>query len=191
MLSAHPGTETKMTHSAQSITRFTRFSHHALRWLPVLATLAMAAAPGTADAAGRLGAYNGTWTTVFATRAAIALPATAFPSPSTATGFPRPVAAGSPARSTAAARLRSRCRSAPPGRAAAAGSPATVARAHGAASLPATAAAAPGRRREASAGARLRPHSTLHGVVFVIFVRALWPGPAAINLRNENGPPEI
>jgi hypothetical protein len=67
MLSAHPGTETKMTHSAQSITRFTRFSHHARRWLPVLATLAMAAAPGTADAAGRLGAYNGTWTTVFAT----------------------------------------------------------------------------------------------------------------------------
>ena len=38
-----------------------------LRWLPVLAVLAAVAAPGTADAAGRARAYDGTWTTVFAT----------------------------------------------------------------------------------------------------------------------------
>jgi hypothetical protein len=56
-----------MTYSAQSITRFTRLSHRALRWLPVLAILATAAAPGTADAAARPGVYDGTWTTVFAT----------------------------------------------------------------------------------------------------------------------------
>jgi hypothetical protein len=38
-----------------------------LRWLPVLAILAVAAAPDTASARGRGGAYDGTWTTVFAT----------------------------------------------------------------------------------------------------------------------------
>ena len=37
------------------------------RWLPVLAVLAAVAAPGTAGAAGRARAYDGTWTTVFAT----------------------------------------------------------------------------------------------------------------------------
>jgi hypothetical protein len=38
-----------------------------LRWLPVLAVLAAVATPGTASSAGRGGAYDGTWTTVFAT----------------------------------------------------------------------------------------------------------------------------
>jgi hypothetical protein len=56
-----------MTHSAQPIVRSTRWFHLPLRWLPALAVLAVVAAPGTADAAGRAGAYNGTWTTVFAT----------------------------------------------------------------------------------------------------------------------------
>ena len=56
----------KMTHSDQSIARFARFP--ALRWLPVLAVLATAAAPGSANATARAGAYNGTWTTVFATK---------------------------------------------------------------------------------------------------------------------------
>jgi hypothetical protein len=46
---------------------FARLSRQ-LRWLPVFAVLATAAAPDTADAAGRRGgAYDGTWTTVFAT----------------------------------------------------------------------------------------------------------------------------
>jgi hypothetical protein len=38
-----------------------------LRWLPFLAVLAAVAAPDTASARGRGGAYDGTWTTVFAT----------------------------------------------------------------------------------------------------------------------------
>jgi hypothetical protein len=38
-----------------------------LRWLPVLAALVTAAVPDTASAAGRARAYDGTWTTVFAT----------------------------------------------------------------------------------------------------------------------------
>ncbi|WKA28753.1 hypothetical protein [Bradyrhizobium roseum] len=40
-----------------------------LRWLPVFAALAVAAAPGGADAAARRagGAYDGTWNVVFAT----------------------------------------------------------------------------------------------------------------------------
>jgi hypothetical protein len=60
-----------MTHSDQPIARFARFP--ALRWLPalpvlpVLAILATVAAPGSANATARAGAYNGTWTTVFAT----------------------------------------------------------------------------------------------------------------------------
>ena len=58
----------KMPHSNQLIARFARVP--ALRWLPVLpvlAILATAAASGSANAATRAGAYNGTWTTVFAT----------------------------------------------------------------------------------------------------------------------------
>jgi hypothetical protein len=38
-----------------------------LRWLPVVAALAAVAAPGTADAARRIGTYDGTWNVVFAT----------------------------------------------------------------------------------------------------------------------------
>jgi len=59
----------KMTHFDQSITRSAVFPRRsrALRWLPVFAALAAAAAPGTASAAGRARAYDGTWTTVFAT----------------------------------------------------------------------------------------------------------------------------
>ncbi|SDI78619.1 hypothetical protein SAMN05444171_3441 [Bradyrhizobium lablabi] len=58
-----------MTHFNQPISQSARFSllRRPLRWLPVLAVLATAAAPGTADAARRGGAYDGTWTTVFAT----------------------------------------------------------------------------------------------------------------------------
>ena len=39
-----------------------------LRWLPVFAALAAVAAPSTADAARRTGAYDGTWNVVFATK---------------------------------------------------------------------------------------------------------------------------
>ncbi len=52
------------------ISRFPIFSHFStFRWLPVLATLAAATAPGTADAAtrARAGIYDGTWNVVFAT----------------------------------------------------------------------------------------------------------------------------
>lgn len=58
-----------MTHFDQSIARSAVFPRlrYQLRWLPVLAVLAAVAAPGTASAAGRAGAYDGTWTTVFAT----------------------------------------------------------------------------------------------------------------------------
>jgi hypothetical protein len=58
-----------MTRFNQSIARSAVFPRlrRPLRWLPVFAVLAALAAPGTADAAGRGGAYDGTWTTVFAT----------------------------------------------------------------------------------------------------------------------------
>jgi hypothetical protein len=58
-----------MTRFNQPISQSAVFSHlrRPLRWLPVFAVLAAAAAPVTADAAGRGGAYDGTWTTVFAT----------------------------------------------------------------------------------------------------------------------------
>ncbi len=55
-----------MTHSDQSTARFPNL--RPLRWLPALAFLAAAAAPGTADArVARAGAYDGIWSTVFAT----------------------------------------------------------------------------------------------------------------------------
>ena len=38
-----------------------------MRWLPILAALAAIAVPGTADAARRTGAYDGTWNVIFAT----------------------------------------------------------------------------------------------------------------------------
>jgi hypothetical protein len=57
-----------MTHSDRSIARFAAFSDlRPLRWLPVFAALAAVAAPAPADAARARGAYDGTWTTVFAT----------------------------------------------------------------------------------------------------------------------------
>jgi hypothetical protein len=58
-----------MTHFNQSTARSAVFPRlrRPLRWLPVLAVLATAAAPDTADAAARGRAYDGTWTTVFAT----------------------------------------------------------------------------------------------------------------------------
>jgi hypothetical protein len=58
-----------MTRFNQSISQSAVFSHlsRPLRWLPVFAVLAAVAVPGTADAAGRARAYDGTWTTVFAT----------------------------------------------------------------------------------------------------------------------------
>ena len=58
----------KMTHFAQSISLIPASPRpRALRWLPALAILAAVAAPDTASAAVRAGAYDGTWTTVFAT----------------------------------------------------------------------------------------------------------------------------
>jgi hypothetical protein len=59
-----------MTRFHRFISRFPTFSHFStLRWLPVLAVLATAAAPATADAAtrARAGIYDGTWNVVFAT----------------------------------------------------------------------------------------------------------------------------
>jgi hypothetical protein len=60
-----------MTNFDRSIARFAAFSNlRTLRWLPLFAALAAAAAPTTADAAKRmraLGAYDGTWNVVFAT----------------------------------------------------------------------------------------------------------------------------
>jgi hypothetical protein len=58
---------TKMTHFNQSISQLSRFSRRAWCWLPVLAVLTTAATPGVADAAPMARAYDGTWTTVFAT----------------------------------------------------------------------------------------------------------------------------
>jgi len=60
-----------MTHFDRSIARFTGFSSlRSLRWLPLLAAIAAITAPVTANAGTRVragGAYDGTWTTVFAT----------------------------------------------------------------------------------------------------------------------------
>jgi hypothetical protein len=57
-----------MTHSDRSIAGLAAFPRlRALRWLPIIAALAAVAAPDTADAARRTGAYNGTWNVVFAT----------------------------------------------------------------------------------------------------------------------------
>ena len=58
-----------MTHFDQSISQSAVLPRlrGLLRWLPVFAVLAAVAAPGTAGAAGRAGAYDGIWTTVFAT----------------------------------------------------------------------------------------------------------------------------
>jgi hypothetical protein len=59
-----------MTSFDRSMARFAAFSNlRSLRWLPVFAALASVAVPVTADAATRVrgGAYDGTWTTVFAT----------------------------------------------------------------------------------------------------------------------------
>ena len=58
-----------MTHFNQSITRSAAFPRlrRSLCWLPAFAVLAAVVSPGTADAAGRGGAYDGTWSTVFAT----------------------------------------------------------------------------------------------------------------------------
>src|SRR5437899_9820921 len=89
----------------------------------------------------------GTWSSP--PRGAIAVQATASPSPSSAAAFHRPAVAGFRDRSAAPGRLRSVYRSAHPTPAVAAGSPAATARALGAASSPATAAAALGRPRGA------------------------------------------
>jgi hypothetical protein len=57
-----------MTHIDRLIAPLSAFARlRPLRWLPVFATLAVVAAPGTADAARRAGAYDGTWNVVFAT----------------------------------------------------------------------------------------------------------------------------
>src|SRR6186713_2390381 len=85
----------------------------------------------------------GTWSSP--PRGAIAVPATASPSPSWAAVFHRPAVAGFQARSIAPARLRS----AHPGRVAVVASPAPAAPEHGMALSPATAAAAHGGPRGA------------------------------------------
>jgi hypothetical protein len=59
-----------MTRFQRSVACFNAFpGMRSLRWLPVLAALAAAAVPGSADAATRrgAGAYDGTWNVVFAT----------------------------------------------------------------------------------------------------------------------------
>jgi hypothetical protein len=59
-----------MSRLQRLMTRFDGFpGRRTLRWLPVFAALAVATAPGGADAApGRAGgAYDGTWNVVFAT----------------------------------------------------------------------------------------------------------------------------
>jgi hypothetical protein len=60
-----------MTQFHRSIARFADFPNlRTLRWLPVLAAIAAAVVPSTADAATRTrggGAYDGTWNVVFAT----------------------------------------------------------------------------------------------------------------------------
>ena len=58
-----------MTHFHRSIAPFAAFPRlRTLRWLPMFAALAAVAAPGSADAARRTGAYDGTWNVVFATK---------------------------------------------------------------------------------------------------------------------------
>jgi hypothetical protein len=57
---------TRFNHLTSQSAAFARL-RRPLRWLPVLAVLAVAAAPDTASGRGRGGAYDGTWTTVFAT----------------------------------------------------------------------------------------------------------------------------
>ena len=84
------------------------------------------------------GLCNLRWLPVFAALAAVAAPLSA------ALAFRRPAVAGFQARSIAPGRLRSMFRSAHPGRVAAAASPAPMVGAHGTASSPAIAAAAPG-----------------------------------------------
>jgi hypothetical protein len=50
------------------ISLFPAFSNlSSLRWLPVVAAVAAASVPSTADAARPAGAYNGTWNVVFST----------------------------------------------------------------------------------------------------------------------------
>ena len=57
-----------MTRFHRSVALCPTFSHFStLRWLPVFAALAVTAVPSSADAARASGAYNGTWTVVFAT----------------------------------------------------------------------------------------------------------------------------
>ena len=59
-----------MTRFYRLISCIPSFSHFSnLRWLPVVAALAAAGAPATADAAirARAGVYDGTWNVVFAT----------------------------------------------------------------------------------------------------------------------------
>jgi hypothetical protein len=59
-----------MTISAQPIAFFTDFKPaRALRWVFAAAVLATVAAPATADAATRPGAYNGTWNVTFTPQA--------------------------------------------------------------------------------------------------------------------------
>src|SRR5947208_13900308 len=89
----------------------------------------------------------GTWSSP--PRVAIAVQATAFPSPSSAAGFHRPAAAESRDQSVARALLRSGFRSAHPTPAAAAGLQAATVRAGGAASSPVTTVTVPGRLRAA------------------------------------------
>jgi hypothetical protein len=58
-----------MTRFHRLFSRFPTFSHFStLRWLPVIAVVAAAGVPSTADAARASGAYNGTWNVVFATK---------------------------------------------------------------------------------------------------------------------------
>jgi len=96
----------------------------------------------------------GTWSSP--PRVAIAVQATAFPSPSSAAGFHRPAAAGFRDQSVARALLRSGFRSAHPAPAAAAGLWATTARARGAASSPVTTVAVLGRPRGVDLASSLR-----------------------------------
>jgi hypothetical protein len=58
-----------MTHFTRLIAQSAAFPLRRIPlWMPVLAILAVGSAPGTADAkVARAGAYNGVWTTVFAT----------------------------------------------------------------------------------------------------------------------------
>jgi hypothetical protein len=55
----------KMTFSRRSIAAFPR--RRALRWILAATVMAAVAVPGTADAARRPGAYDGTWNVVFTT----------------------------------------------------------------------------------------------------------------------------